>query len=63
MEENQKPFCELDLEIEHIRLLYDTVCFKLEKWPGGDPIEQENLGFMKEFLYKVVLEYQFRVQS
>ena len=52
-------YVQLDLDIADVHFLYKSVCFHLDKWPGGDPGEQEHLSFMKDFLYRVVLEYKF----
>ena len=49
----------VDMHIDDIRVLYKSVCFHLEKWPGGDPAEQEHLFYMKDWLYRMVLDYQF----
>ena len=52
-------YVQLDLDIEDVHFLYRSVCFHLEKWSGGDPGEQEHLYYMKDFLYRIVLEYKF----
>mgnify|MGYP001375385336 CR=1 FL=1 len=52
-------YVQLDLDIEDVHSLYQSVCFHLEKWPGGNPEEQQHLIFMKDFLYRIVLEYKY----
>ena len=37
------PFVELQFGIEDLHLLYKSVSVHLDKWPGGDPEEQERL--------------------
>ena len=61
MENENLPFCQLELDIVDVNTLYSSVCFHLEKWPGGDPREQESLFAMKDFLYRIILEYKFKI--
>lgn len=56
------PFVELQFGIEDLHLLYKSVSVHLDKWPGGDPEEQERLQFLKSFLYRVVLEYKYSIE-
>lgn len=39
-----------------LSLLVEAVDEKLERWPGGDPIEQERLIAMKRVLFVATLE-------
>ena len=57
--EEEHPYVEMDLDINDVFLLYNSVSFHYEKWPGGHPDEQERLKFMKNFLYKIILQYKF----
>ncbi|QCW22893.1 hypothetical protein [Synechococcus phage S-B05] len=57
--EEERPYVELDLDIEDVYLIYNSVKFHYEKWPGGHPDEQARLNFMKNFLYRIVLQYKF----
>ena len=59
MEEEDRPYVEMDLDIDDVFLLYNSVKFHYEKWPGGHPDEQARLNFMKDFLYRIVLQYKF----
>ena len=59
MEEEDRPYVEMDLDIDDVFLLYNSVKFHYEKWPGGHPDEQARLSFMKDFLYRIVLQYKF----
>ena len=59
--EEDLPFCSLDLDIQDVDVLYRSVCFHLDKWPGGHPGEQERLFAMKDFLYRMILEYKFQM--
>jgi len=53
---------QLDLGIEDIYLLYDCVCRRLQTWEGSPqrhPFEQEHLWWLRDELYKCVLEHKF----
>ena len=34
----------------------------VEKWPGGHPEEQERLYYLRDFIYRIVLEYKFKME-
>ena len=53
------PYVELQFGIDDLRLLYKSVSVHVDKWPGGHAEEQERLQYLKNFLYRIVLEYQF----
>jgi hypothetical protein len=53
------PYIELQFGIDDLRLLYRSVSVHVDKWPGGDAEEQERLQYLKNFLYRIVLEYKF----
>jgi hypothetical protein len=56
------PYVELQFGIDDAYILYDSVKYRWEQWPGGDPEEQKRLEYLKNFLYRVVLEYKFNHQ-
>jgi len=49
----------LDITKDGLELIYKSVCFHLDKWPGGDSYEQVNLGHLKSNLFRILLESQF----
>ena len=55
-------YIELQFGIEDLRLLYKSVAFHYDKWPGGHPDEQARLHYLKNFLYRIVLEYKFNME-
>ena len=57
------PFVSIELDITDTYSVYKSICFHLEKWPGGDPYEQERLVMLKDFFYRMVLEYKFQVDD
>ena len=59
MNEEENLYVEMDLDIRDVHCLYKYVCFHYEKWPGGHPDEQAQLAYMKDFLYRIILEYKF----
>ena len=59
IEDDDGVYVEMDMDIQDVRLLYESVCFHYEKWPGGHPDEQARISYMKDFLYRIILEYKF----
>ncbi len=57
--EEEHPYVEMDLDINDVYLLYNSVKFHYEKWSGGHPDEQKRLIFMRDFLYRIILQYKF----
>ena len=49
----------VDLTIEDVHLLYQCVVKRIETWPGGEPREQEHLWYMRDSLYRIMLDYRF----
>ena len=56
------PYIELQFGPEDLHLIYKSVSVHLDKWTGGDPEEQERLQYLKNFLYRIVLEYNINQQ-
>jgi hypothetical protein len=54
-----EPDYTVDMHIEDVRILYKSVSFHLEKWAGGPAEEQEKLFYMKDWLYRIILDYKF----
>jgi hypothetical protein len=49
----------VDLTIKDIYLLHNCVTQKIKLWSGGDPNEQEHLFYLRDSLYRMILEYKF----
>ena len=60
--DEELPFIELQFGIQDLQLLYKSVDVHYTKWSGGDIEEQQRLSYLKNFLYKVVLEYKFQME-
>ena len=57
--DEQTPDYHLNLSIDDVHLLYHCVCKRLKTWEGGNPMEQEHLFYMRDWLYRLILEYKF----
>ena len=55
------PYIELQFGIDDLYMIYDAVKYRYEKWPGGHPEEQARLAYLRDFLYRIVLEYKFKM--
>jgi len=59
---NREPDYTVDLTIEDVRLLHHCVIKRLEMWEGSParpPEEQEHLWYVRNSLYRMILDYQF----
>ena len=53
---------QIKLKIEDIRLLHHCVIKRLEKWegfPARPAEEQEHLWYMRDSLYRIILDYRY----
>ena len=57
------PFVELQFGPDDLYILYECVKYRYEKWPGGHPDEQTRLAYLKDFLYRIVLEWKFKMME
>ena len=55
------PYVELQFGIEDLNLLYKSVSVHYEKWSGGHPDEQERLSYLRNFLYRIILEWKYEM--
>ena len=65
-DEAGKPYLKVDWDVRHIRLLHTAVSYYVEKMYPKNIIdvrgEKEKMVAMKETLYKIILEYNFKSQ-
>lgn len=57
-----EPDYQIDMSIEDIYLLHHCVCKRIENWEGSParhPSEQEHLWYLRDWLYRMILEYKF----
>ena len=52
-------YYQIELPIEAVRLIHNSLDFHYKKWPGGPPQEQEDIQMMRDNFYKIILEHQF----
>ena len=60
--EDDDIYYNISLPYEDLRLLYDCVLKTIETWPGHPArpaSEQEHLWYLRDELYKAVLDYRF----
>ncbi len=60
--EEQYPDYQIDMRIQDIRLLHYCVLKRIEHWEGSPARpaeEQEHLWYMRDSLYRIILDYQF----
>lgn len=63
--EEDIPYIQMELDIRDVYQVYQSLSFHLDRWPGNesDPYEQERIKQMRDFFYRMVLEFKFSVDS
>ena len=59
---NEEADYVLNLSIEDVHLLHHCVTKRIETWEGSPsrhPSEQEHLWYLRDWLYRMILEYKF----
>ena len=49
----------VELPIEAVRVIHTGLSQAVNKWSGGDPMEQEDLLAMRDHFYRIMLEHRF----
>jgi hypothetical protein len=62
-QEPDRPTVQCRLDISAVNVLLYATRFTLEKWPGGHPLDQENLTHMRDMLFRMQLELQIDSQE
>ena len=57
--EQEENYYHLELPIEAVRVIHTGLSQAVNKWAGGDPMEQENLQSMRDHFYRIILEHRF----
>ena len=57
--EQDDQYYRLELPIEAVRVIHTGLSQAVNKWSGGDPLEQEDLLSMRDHFYRIMLEHQF----
>lgn len=55
----QEEYYSIELPIQAIKMIHNSLSFHYEKWPGGDAQEQEDIKNMRDNFYRIILDYQF----
>ena len=56
---DEEGYYHIELPIEGIRLIHTGLSQAVQRWPGGDAQEQEDLIMMRDNFYRIILEHQF----
>ena len=57
------PYVQLELDIEDCRQIFTSTKYRLENWHFDDDEEKERLSALNDFFYRVILEYNFKVND
>ena len=57
--EQEENYYHLELPIEAVRVIHTGLSQAVNKWAGGDPMEQEDLQAMRDHFYRIILEHRF----
>jgi hypothetical protein len=49
----------VELPIQAVRCIHTGLKQAVDKWSGGDPMEQEDLITMRDHFYRIMLEHRF----
>jgi hypothetical protein len=58
-EEEHSYDYQVSLRIADVYALHDCVCERLRMWAGGEPMQQEHLYYLRDSLYRIILEDRF----
>ena len=56
---DEQGYYHIELPIEGIRLIHTGLSQAVNRWPGGDAQEQEDLIMMRDNFYRIILEHRF----
>ncbi len=56
---DEEGYYHIELPIEGIRLIHTGLSQAVQRWPGGDAREQEDLIMMRDNFYRIILEHRF----
>jgi len=55
------PYVELQFGIEDLTIIHDAVKFSYENYSEDNPEGKQRLNYLRDFLYRIILEYRFNV--
>ena len=56
---DEETYYQIEMPIAAVRIVHKALSTALEKWPGGEPQEQEDLIAMRDNFYRIVLDHKF----
>ena len=54
-----EPIVQIELNHSALKIMYRAVERYLEKWPGGDPVEQESIRHIRQQFKIALLEFNY----
>jgi len=55
------PFIQMELDIRDVSQIHQALTYHSEKWYGNDIYEKQRIDELKDFFYRMILEYKFQV--
>ena len=55
----EEDFYTIETPIQGVRIIHKALSIAIDKWPGGDPVEQEELIAMRDNFFRILLDHQF----
>ena len=55
----EEDFYTIETPIQGVRIIHKALSIAIDKWPGGDPVEQEELIAMRDNFFRIILDHQF----
>ena len=55
----EEDYYQIELPIQAVRIIHTGLSQAVDKWSGGDPMEQEDLITMRDHFYRIMLEHRF----
>ena len=55
------PYVELELDIKDVHSIYQSICFRLNADSIEDQYEKQRIEALKDFMYRIILEFKYKV--
>ncbi len=63
MNDDEIPYVELELDIEDCRQIFTSTKYRLDNYKFDDEEEKERLTTLHDFFYRVILEFNFKLDG
>ena len=57
------PYVRMELDIRDVHQIYKALCYHSENGKFGDEYDRERTESLKDFYYRMILEYKFQVDE